>query len=385
MWPRSAIILLIVGVVASVLVLTVNSHGRAAAVPTLQLDLDITNGGGPCEIIDSTRAQPASTSFQAAVCLTSNPNAVAVAAFGYKILYDDTIVVAPEVADVGTALDDNPDANAGVTTYTSPTYPNTLGTGWDCSGGVGAFPKGNTNPSPGDGNGAAFSGGCSSAAGPNTLLTGVLGVVTFNVLTTAPATLTLSAASVTDDNLAEIGSCNPSVDVPMTCDGGVVNPAAATPTFTAVPPTATNTPVPPTATNTPVPPTATDTPTVTNTPTENATATNTPVPPTATFTSVAPTDTPTPVSTATNTATATSTPAGVPTATATSTPGPCLTFGQRLDLIIGIVHRFRSHVGDPRYDAKYDVNGDGVINVLDLLQVLRTPKCTHGRGVTDIE
>ena len=227
MWPRSAIILLIVGLLAGVVVLTANSHGRAAAEPILALDLDITNGGGPCEVIDSTRAQAAATSFQAAVCLTSNPNAVAVAGFGYKILYDDTIVAAPEVADAGASLDDNPDANAGTTTFTPATYPNALGSGWDCSGGVGAYPKGDVDGVT-NGTGVAYSGGCGSAAGPNTLVTGVLGVVTFNVLSTATANLTLSAVSVTDNDLIEVGSCSPTVDTAMTCTGGVVNPAVAT-------------------------------------------------------------------------------------------------------------------------------------------------------------
>ena len=89
---------------------------RPPGGPVLALDLDITNGGGPCNIIDATRAQAVSTSFQAAVCLTNNPNGVPVAAFKYKVLYNDTLIAAPEVADAGTALDDNPDANAGTTT-----------------------------------------------------------------------------------------------------------------------------------------------------------------------------------------------------------------------------------------------------------------------------
>ena len=66
-----------------------------ASAPALALDLDITNGGGPCAIIDATRVQAASTSFQAAVCLTNNPGGVPVAAFGYRVLYNDTLIAAP--------------------------------------------------------------------------------------------------------------------------------------------------------------------------------------------------------------------------------------------------------------------------------------------------
>jgi len=33
-------------------------------------------------------------------------------------------------------------------------------------------------------------------------------------------------------------------------------------------------------------------------------------------------------------------------------------------------------VGDNRYDPQYDVNHDGVINLLDAIVVLKTPTCT---------
>ena len=165
---------------------------------------------------------------------------------------------------------------------------------------------------------------------------------------------------------------------------------AVPPTNTAVPPTATNTPAPPTATststavpptNTAVPPTATNTPasTATATPPAANPATNTPVPPTATMTPP-PANTPT----ATNTAAPTSTPTttlpvtNTPTATATSTPGQCLEVEQRLELASRIMRRLGSHAGDRRYDVKFDVNGDGVIDGLDLVQVVTTPACTDG-------
>ena len=108
----------------------------------------------------------------------------------------------------------------------------------------------------------------------------------------------------------------------------------------------------------------------TNTPTNTATSTNTP---TATNT---PMVSPTPTNTATSTNTPTVT--NTPTATPTSTPSACLPFGQKVSLAIGILRRFGSHVGDHWYKAKYDVNGDGVIDGLDLLQVAATPTCRHG-------
>ena len=83
--------------------------------------------------------------------------------------------------------------------------------------------------------------------------------------------------------------------------------------------------------------------------------------------------------TPTNTATSTNTPmvTNTPTATPTSTPSACLPFGQKVSLTIGILRRFGSHVGDHWYKAKYDVNGDGVIDGIDLLQVATTT-CRHG-------
>jgi len=66
------------------------------------------------------------------------------------------------------------------------------------------------------------------------------------------------------------------------------------------------------------------------------------------------------------------------TATATSTPAPpaaCLTLGQKTELIIGIIKRFGAERGERRYKAKYDVNGTGIIGILDIEMVLDTPTC----------
>ncbi|HYM16619.1 MAG TPA: hypothetical protein VEZ14_13775 [Dehalococcoidia bacterium] len=88
---------------------------------------------------------------------------------------------------------------------------------------------------------------------------------------------------------------------------------------------------------------------------------------------------PTPTSTGTGTATATSTS----TPAATPTPAPCLTQGQKISLIIGIFFRMGAHQGQHRYNARFDVNHDGVIDVNDLLQVLAAPTCGHHGGGGD--
>jgi hypothetical protein len=319
----------IVGVVVSQGVLRTDAQG----VPTLVIDADISDG--VCTDIDAVRnVNVGAPSFQVGVCFLENPGGVVLSAFQYRITYNDTVILAPEVADSGTALDDNPDANVGATTFTNATFPNNLGSGWDCAGGVGAFPKGDVDGVV-NGTGKAYSGACGSIVGPNTLVTGVLGVVTFNVTSTVAASTNLAFVdtATTDDSPAEAGSCFPTVDIAMTCTGITVNvldPNAptATRTHTATQ-TRTNT-VPPantatsTATATPTTPanTATSTATRTNTATATATgtATNTAPANTATSTGTATATNTAPANTATRTNTATATvPANTATHTATAT------------------------------------------------------------------
>jgi hypothetical protein len=202
------------------LVATEHRSERVLAGPgaTLSLDMDINDGLAACEDVDSFVGAGPGSQVQFAVCL-ANPGGGLVVAFNYRIIYDDTVIAIPEVADAGAALDDNPDTNAGTTTFSSPD----LGSNWDCSGGIGAYPVGDDEPATGAGNGRAFSGGCGSAVGPVTLVSGPLGVITTSVLQTSETTVTIVEASVADDALNEIGSCNPVNEVPMTCLGGTVN------------------------------------------------------------------------------------------------------------------------------------------------------------------
>jgi hypothetical protein len=199
----------------------------------LYLDLDVANGSGPCDIIDATATIVVGGTDLAAVCQI---NAVAqyppIVAFNYALIYDDLIVTVPEVADVGPGLDDNPDTNSGATTFGLTT----LGPLWECSAGVGAYPKGDANPATGPGAGRAFSGACSSLAGPRPLgISGVLSMVTFSGASVGSTSMVISAASLTDNGLAQVGSCNPLQDILMTCVGGtihVVPPPTATPSPT---------------------------------------------------------------------------------------------------------------------------------------------------------
>lgn len=72
---------------------------------------------------------------------------------------------------------------------------------------------------------------------------------------------------------------------------------------------------------------------------------------------------------------ATATPA--PTATSTPLPRSCLTLGQKISLILGIVRNFGEEPSSG--SARYDVNGDGAIDGGDVREVADRPLC-NGRG-----
>jgi hypothetical protein len=200
-------------------------HGGSG--PALRFDLNVDNNGGPCASIEDEAEIGAGQTLRIAVCFDESPT-LPLAAFRFRVLYDDTVVIAPEVADEGPALDDNPDANAGSTTFSDPD----LGGGWDCSGGVGSFPMGDEDGAPGNGQGSAYSGGCGGIPGPNRLMRGPLAVIEFRGVGPGETTLRFSQASVTDDSPAEVGSCEPSADIPMDCSTATVRVSGEAPTPT---------------------------------------------------------------------------------------------------------------------------------------------------------
>ncbi|HUS82015.1 MAG TPA: hypothetical protein VM013_02005, partial [Dehalococcoidia bacterium] len=120
---------------AVLLALSADWGGRVAGAegPTLTLDMDTTNGSGPCNPVDNARAVNVGDTYQIAVCLSDSPKAPA--AFNFDIFYDTSLVQSPNIDCLDSpCLDANPDANAGTTSWGQP-----LGTGWDC-GSMGAVP-----------------------------------------------------------------------------------------------------------------------------------------------------------------------------------------------------------------------------------------------------
>jgi hypothetical protein len=220
-----------------------NTGATATDGLTTFVDADSTNGY--CNLPpDSSRNVPQSTSFDVAICV-ENPTSP-LYGFDFELVYDDSIVRAPEVTTNAPMLDDNPDANQTA-----------LGGGWDCTGYGIAPPTGDVDPLTGSGHGRAKI-SCVSLIGPWTFTsTGYVAVVHFNALGIASTSdLALQSVYLTSaPSGGEMGSCNPDLDVPMPCVDGSVTVTGGAP-----------------------PPTATKTPTITPTPTKTPTPTVTPTP-----------------------------------------------------------------------------------------------------------
>jgi len=117
-----------------------DAEPSATPAPWAYID-KIKNGNGWCDPdhIDSTTTEYVGSSHQLALCIDNLPGAVHsfTAAISYDGALDECIdeqcqpVTFGAQGTVETCLDDNPDANAGVTTW--PADVEGLGTGWTCS------------------------------------------------------------------------------------------------------------------------------------------------------------------------------------------------------------------------------------------------------------
>jgi len=217
----------------------------------LELDMNVTNGNGPCDPVDASAAHGYNDTYQVAVCVTGLEKGTPIDWFTFDVIYDDTLNKAPEVADLAPALDDNPDANAGTTRW--PTnISDGLGSDWDCLG-EDDGPKGDTNLATGPGNGDAFiscGSGTTRTLGDNETA-GVLAVITFTAQGVAATdTLTIANAYLVGLYENNMGTCNPVHTVEMPCFGGTDIKVAPPHRRNTRTPTPTATPVP-----TEVPPT----------------------------------------------------------------------------------------------------------------------------------
>lgn len=219
-----------------------------------QFSLDLVPDATACgsrDTADQTRTVAPGDSFRVDGCWFGDPATVgsgpSIGVFQADIIYDDTVIVAPEVSDLGIAVDDNPDFDQAALAG------NSSGAGWDCSGMGVRFPKGDKDRSVGPGHGDAHI-GCYTVPGPAVLDRGQSGrlfSLSFNATGGIGSATALAVQwfGLTDTNVNEIGSCNPETGVPVNCTGGTVSVQApsATPTPTDMStstPTATPTPSP---------------------------------------------------------------------------------------------------------------------------------------------
>jgi hypothetical protein len=197
------------------------------------VSLDADTSDGPCTDIDSSVSHATGDIYSVAICAQDLYDGYPIGSFTFDVMYDDTKNIAPEAADTGEGLDDNPDANAGATFWGDG-----LGTGWDCSGSTLAYPKGDRNPATGPGNGDAFI-ACESLGGPWTLgdneTAGVIAVISFAAITEGTDTLEIADTSYLAYSTAStMGECDPDSDYPMTCnDASNTNGGAPVPVPTA--------------------------------------------------------------------------------------------------------------------------------------------------------
>jgi len=100
--------------------------------PHLAIDADTTNGSRPCDPVDAQRLNaPTSGAYTVGICLVNSQGSPD--AFEAVVEWSGGVALAPEVADAGDALDDNPDFN-------DSTPPLGFGTDWNCTGLGFAYP-----------------------------------------------------------------------------------------------------------------------------------------------------------------------------------------------------------------------------------------------------
>lgn len=184
----------------------------------VEIDADAFNGSAPCVPVDESAW--VAGAHAVAACVTSAEEAIG--SFSLEITYDDTVDYCPEVScSNGDCLDDNPDVNAGTTTWGVG-----LGGGWDCNVMDQSEPtcqrkdpEGNPQP------GKAFI-ACWSLTGPYTSPTGdasfPLAVTNFNALIPLAYDNMTVSAYITSADARELGSCNPAIDVAVSCYGAAI-------------------------------------------------------------------------------------------------------------------------------------------------------------------
>jgi len=259
-------------VVALVGVRSFGGSPDVAAANGAKIEIDMVKDGNDwCNPVNNAATHTVGpATYEVAICLT---NALAPpASFNIELKYNDLWNSCTDVANSGTGLDDNPDANAGPTvggTYW-PSEALSLGTvadaAWDCSVGGTNYPVCDTNTAErGAGKGVAFltCGAPSADLVDLTLPVGAgvsspIAVVTLKAEGAGVDNLAFGIVKVADESVETIVACN--VNDGWTACIGATDTKTGEPAEPTATPTATMTPA---ATNTPCGPGGCPTSTVT--------------------------------------------------------------------------------------------------------------------------
>jgi len=193
----------------------------------LAIDADVENGNGACDPIDDEADVEAGATHQVAVCVLNPP--VPIFAFLTRVVYDGQLNRAPELPDVLPALDDNPDANAGDTTFSSPD----LGARWNCSG-FGIYPpRGDDEYTPEKQD--AVLACIPDLRDPDTTLVqgGPLAVITFQAVGQGDDHLEFDPTTEISGESTTIGTCGEVS--PISCRDAVLHNAGGGPAVAALP------------------------------------------------------------------------------------------------------------------------------------------------------
>ena len=234
----SLIVLPLLATVAAFLVISAKVNAGSPNLPppaTLELDMDPTNGNGPCDPVDIARNVNTGEEFQIAVCLSGA--AVPPGAFQFSLLYnDDLSQCVPSDCPAEGCLDGNPDANAGTTTWTT----SSLGAAWDCNVMSVMPPTCDQDPGSGATHGKAYL-ACMTiddyALGVGEGVSVPLAMVTFKSVADGTDNFELSDVEVDDENIEKMVDSTLEVGTILggTIESGVALSATATPAAGATP------------------------------------------------------------------------------------------------------------------------------------------------------
>jgi hypothetical protein len=176
----------------------------------IAIDADLDNG--VCDPVDATRSVAQDETLQVAICLF-NP-AEPPDAFQIHVRYDNDRLSASEVPDAAPALDDNPDANAGTTTFGGAI----LGENWDCTAFGTQFPTADTERSA---EGDAIMTCNANVANPDTQLTtsGAMAVLTLQATGEGEAQIAFLPDVQIAGNSRTVYTCGELPTQTIICDG----------------------------------------------------------------------------------------------------------------------------------------------------------------------